>query len=153
MSSNIFTKILVPIDGSKNADKALSKALVISEKFDSELILIHVISDFILDFSTTAEGFQIPDTTVIKIRKEVREQAKKMVEERLSRVQQKKKINCESVILIGDIGSEIIRYAKKYNVDLVVMGARGLGKIKGLLLGSISNKVVIGSPCPVLIVK
>jgi len=152
MSSNTFTKILVPIDGSKNADKALSKALVISEKFDSELILIHVISDFILDFSTTAEGFQIPNTAVMKIRTAVREQAKKMMAERLSRVQ-KKKINCESVILIGDIGSEIIQHAEKDNVDLIVMGARGLGKFKQLLLGSVSNKVVISSPCSVLIVK
>lgn len=152
MSSNTFTKILVPIDGSKNADKALSKALVIGEKFDSELILIHVISDFIEDFSTTAEGFQIPNTTVIKIRTAVREQVQKMMEERLDRVQ-KKKINCKSYILIGDTGSEIIQCSEKNDVDLIVMGARGLGKFKQLLLGSVSNKVVTSSSCPVLIVK
>ncbi|HSB56911.1 MAG TPA: universal stress protein [Nitrosopumilaceae archaeon] len=152
LSSNPFIKILVPIDGSKNADKALSEALAICEKFGSKLILIHVISDFILDYSTTAEGFQIPNTTVIKIRKETREHAQKMMKERLLKAQEKK-INCKSIIIIGDSGSEIINYAKNEDVNLIVMGARGLGKIKQLLLGSVSNKVVIGSPCPVLIVK
>lgn len=152
MSSNTFTKILVPIDSSKNADKALSKAIVIGKKFDSELILIHVISDFIVDFSITDEGFQIPDTEVIKIRTAVREQAKNMIEERLDIVR-KKNVKCKSHIFIGDISSEIIRCSVMDNVDLIVMGARGLGKFKQLLLGSVSNKIVVGSRCPVLIVK
>lgn len=149
---NQFSKILVPIDGSKNADKALSKALSIAEKFGSKLILIHVISDFIPDFSTTPEGFQIPNTDVIKIRTAVREQAETMMNERLDQVQ-KKKLSCEYIIEVGDVGSEIIEYAEKNNVELVVIGARGLGKFKQLLLGSVSNRVATNSHCPVLIVK
>jgi len=149
---NQFSKILVPIDGSKNADNALNKALIIAEKFDSKLILIHVISDFIPDFSTTSEGLQIPNTTVVKIRTAIREQAETMMKKKLDQVQ-KKKLNCISIIQVGDVGSEIIQYAEKNNVELVVIGARGLGKFKQLLLGSVSNKVATNSHCPVLIVK
>lgn len=149
---NPFSKILVPIDGSKNADKALNKAILIAEKFDSEIILIHVISDFIPDFSVTSEGLAIPNTTVIKIRTAIREQAEDMIKERLDQVQ-KKKLMCESIVKIGDAGSEIIQYAEKNNVELIVMGARGLGKFKQLLLGSVSNKVTTSSHCPVLIIK
>lgn len=128
------------------------QAMAIGEKFDSELILIHVINDFIVDFSTTIEGFQVPNTTIVKIRKAIREQAETMMTERLSRVQ-KKNLHCESVIVVGDVGSEIIQYAEKNHIELIVIGARGLGKFKRLLLGSVSNKVVTNSHCQVLIVK
>ncbi|MCI4432736.1 MAG: universal stress protein [Nitrosopumilus sp.] len=149
---NQFSKILVPIDGSKNADKALSKALIIAEKFDSKIILIHVITDFLQEFSTTAEGLAIPDTAVVKIRTAIEEQAETMIMKRLEQVQ-KKNLNCEYIIKVGDTGSEIIQYAEKNNIELIVIGARGLGKFKQLLLGSVSNKVVTNSHCPILIIK
>jgi|CXWL01.1.fsa_nt_gi nucleotide-binding universal stress UspA family protein len=149
---NQFSKILVPIDGSKNADEALSKALVIAEKFDSKIILIHVITDFLQEFSTTAEGLAIPNTAVVKIRTAIEEQAEIMMMKKLEQVQ-KKKLNCEYIIKVGDAGSEIIQYAEKNNIELIVIGARGLGKFKQLLLGSVSNKVVTNSHCPILIIK
>lgn len=149
---NQFSKILVAIDGSKNADKALNKALLIAEKFGSKLILIHVISDFIPEFSVTSDGLAIPNTTVIQIRTTIKENAETMMKQKLEQVQ-KKKLNCEHIIKVGDAGSEIIQYAEKNNVDLIIMGARGLGKFKQLLLGSVSNRVTTNSHCPVLIVK
>lgn len=148
----LFSKILVPVDGSKNADLALDKAITIAEKFESKLILIHVINDFVTDFSTTPEGFQIPNSTIIKIRKSIREQAESMMEKRLADVQ-KRELDCKSTIEIGDVGSEILQFAQKNDIELIVMGARGLGKFKQLLLGSVSNKVMTGASCPVLIVK
>ena len=43
--------------------------------------------------------------------------------------------------------------AKKYNADLIVMGSRGLGPLKGLFMGSVSSYVTSHSTCPVLIIK
>ena len=147
-----FAKILVPLDGSKNADRALTKAIFIAEKFQSELILVHIIDEYFIDFTTDMEGYQIPNSTSIKIKKASMENAKGMLKKRHEKVQ-KRKINCKYEVIVGDVSEKIINYSKENSIDLIVIGARGLGKFKQLLLGSISNKVSIGSGCPVMIVK
>lgn len=58
-----------------------------------------------------------------------------------------------SVLLRGDAAAEIIEYAKTRQVDLIVAGSRGLGTIKGWLLGSVSRKLAHYAPCSVLIVR
>jgi nucleotide-binding universal stress UspA family protein len=60
---------------------------------------------------------------------------------------------CETEILSGDPAETILRVVDIYNMDLVVMGTRGQGGIKSLLVGSQSNKVVSTAPCPVLLVR
>ena len=61
--------------------------------------------------------------------------------------------NCESEILSGDPAETILRVIDVYNIDLVIMGTRGMGGIKSLLLGSQSHKVVSTAPCPVMLVR
>jgi nucleotide-binding universal stress UspA family protein len=53
----------------------------------------------------------------------------------------------------GDAATEIIEYAKNASMDLIVVGSRGLSRIRGLLLGSVSRKLVHYAGCSVLIVK
>jgi nucleotide-binding universal stress UspA family protein len=53
----------------------------------------------------------------------------------------------------GDPAMEIIKYAEAYFIDHIVIGSRGLGNIKGTLLGSVSSKVIYNSKCPVTIIK
>jgi nucleotide-binding universal stress UspA family protein len=53
---------------------------------------------------------------------------------------------------IGDAAEQILSYAKHGGVDLIVMGNRGHGRLAGLLLGSVTQKVVGLAPCPVLVV-
>lgn len=149
---NPFSKILVPLDSSKNANKALDKALVIAEKFDSKVILIHVMSDFLPEFSVTPEGFAIPNTTLIEVEKSVKKNAKALLKKRFEKVQ-KRKLDCDQVLKTGDPASKIIDYAEKNKIDLIIMGGRGLGTFEKLLLGSVSNKITAHSHCPVLIVK
>ncbi|MBF7084226.1 universal stress protein [Desulfallas sp. Bu1-1] len=59
----------------------------------------------------------------------------------------------EIVVRQGDVAGNIVDYARQNNCDLIVVGTRGRGNIKGMLLGSVSQKVVQQSHCPVLIVK
>lgn len=56
-------------------------------------------------------------------------------------------------ILVGDSAEEICRYAKDKGVDQIYMGTRGLGKVSGLVLGSVATKVIHLAPVPVLLVK
>ena len=147
-----FSKILVPLDGSENADKALDNALLIAEKFRSKITLIHVISDFVPEFAITPDGFAIPNTTVLEVRESINKNAETMLKQRLEKVQ-KNNLMVDQVIKVGDPGSEIMDFAEKNQIDLILMGARGLGTFKKLLLGSVSDKVTSHSHCPVLIVK
>ena len=62
-------------------------------------------------------------------------------------------IEVNSVFEVGSPGPAILSVAKKNNADLIVMGSRGLGPIKGLFMGSVSSYVVTHSTCPVMIVK
>jgi nucleotide-binding universal stress UspA family protein len=56
-------------------------------------------------------------------------------------------------IVVGDDAEEICRYAKDKGIDQIYMGTRGLGKVSGLVLGSVATKVVQLAPVPVLLVK
>lgn len=65
----------------------------------------------------------------------------------------KKGIESTPVLARGDAATEIINYADKENIDLIIAGARGLSSIQGWLMGSVSRKLVHYSNCSVLIVK
>lgn len=144
--------ILVPLDGSSNADRALDAAILIAEKFQSEIFLINVVDRYIIDFATDVEGFTIPDSAVTKIKTIYLENAKKILNEKYNKIRQKN-IKCTYEVLVGDVAEKIINFSKENSVDLIVIGARGLSKFKQLMLGSVSYKVSIGAKCPVMIVK
>jgi nucleotide-binding universal stress UspA family protein len=55
--------------------------------------------------------------------------------------------------LEGDPASEILNFARKQNVDLIVIGSRGWGGVRSMLLGSVSDRVLHGAHCPVLVVR
>lgn len=61
--------------------------------------------------------------------------------------------NCESEILSGDPAETILQVVDVRNIDLIIMGTRGRGGIKSLLLGSQSHKIVSTAPCPVMLVR
>ena len=53
----------------------------------------------------------------------------------------------------GDPAAEIIRAAREKKVELIIVGARGLSQLSGLILGSVSEKVLHVAPCPVIVVR
>lgn len=59
----------------------------------------------------------------------------------------------ESEILSGDPAETILQVVDIFNINLIIMGTRGQGGIKSLLLGSQSHKVVSTAPCPVMLVR
>ena len=135
-------KILVPIDGSKYSFKALEKARVLFEKFGSELIVITVVSDIValnVDYKIDIISQNIASA----------EQMLKQIELDFK----DSNIKLTTMYKVGDITREIVEQAEKSDVDLIVMGSRGLGMLSRTFLGSISHKVINNTDRSVLVVK
>lgn len=135
-------KILVPIDGSKFSFKALEKARVLCEKFGSELIVITVVSDIValnVDYKIDIISQNIASA----------EQMLKQIELDFK----DSNIKLTTMYKVGDITREIVEQAEKSDVDLIVMGSRGLGMLSRTFLGSISHKVINNTDRSVLVVK
>ena len=141
----MFTKILVPVDGSDNSYKALEAALVLSEKLGSNISVVNVME-------------QVPITHIEseKLLSELLEAYKKENQEILSKcsdIARQKGIAIKTVLLQGNPAPVILDYSKKENFDLVIMGSRGMGKFKELIIGSVSSKIVHHSPCAIMIIR
>ena len=141
----MFTKILVPVDGLDNSYKALEAALVLSEKLGSNISVVNVME-------------QVPITHIEseKLLNELLEAYKKENQEILSKcsdIAHQKGITIKTVLLQGNPAPVILDYSKKENFDLVIMGSRGMGKFKELILGSVSSKIVHHSPCAIMIIR
>ncbi len=140
---SVFEKILVPLDGSKGSLNALDKAIKIAKKFDGKITLINVY--WISAFRLTPSQLVDYVVEIRKVGEEILSEGKKVVKT--------EGVPVESVLKEGHIVEEILKTAKEGNYDLIVMGARGISKIKEILLGSVSYGVTAHAPCPVLVVK
>ena len=145
------TKILVATDGSDNATNAIKYAIEFTEKWDAQLIVLSVIpppTHFIFD----ADGFgprYLPefDEDLENAYQSILNEAVKTV------LNEQPKIGVESRLEKGRPSDIIMKVARTENVDLIVMGSRGLGGITGSILGSTSQAVVHSCIKPILIVK
>jgi len=152
----MFQKILVPLDGSAPSSKALKYGINVAKNFGSEIILLHVYSRAV-PFVTPETG-ALPTPTVVsaEITAEVIEAAKRIGNKILAEAKhavEKQKIPVKAVLREGDAVHEIVRTTKEEKIDLIVMGARGVSRIKELLLGSVSHGVCRKTTCSVMIVK
>ena len=141
----MFSRILVPVDGSDNSYRALDAALLLSEKLGAEVTAIHVIED-------------IPVSYVVseKLLREIVDAYKRenqLILSNCSEIATKKGLVINTKILQGNPGSTILDYCEKEKYDIIIMGSRGMGKFKELVLGSVSNKVLHHSSCPVMIIR
>jgi nucleotide-binding universal stress UspA family protein len=126
-------KILVPIDGSDQARKAIDFAANLAKQNDATIHLLHVYKLPIIP-----EGM---GEYVISDRIELQALGDQIISVAQDEVRKKGGQHIEATVMEGDPAERIIAYAKDHDVDMIVMGSRGLGSFKGLLLGSVSNKV------------
>jgi len=155
----LFEKILVPLDGSEHSLRALETAVQVAKKFKGKITLINVFSvtvkPVIIPEPTTLTPPAIPIMTPAELSK-VAEIARKVAGDILADGEQKVKaegVPVETVIKEGHFVQEILKAAKEGGFDLIVMGARGVSKIREIVLGSVSDGVIRNASCPVLVVK
>jgi nucleotide-binding universal stress UspA family protein len=150
----IIKKILVAVDGSKTSLDAAEHAICHAEKHNSELTALYVVS------SDVRYGYLEDDQKVglAGPLKEIVMMAVEKGEKLLDEVKQKASktdIDVKTEVIVGytSVAKSIVEYAEERNIDLIVIGTRGMTGIKKMLLGSTASGVVTYAHCPVLIVK
>jgi nucleotide-binding universal stress UspA family protein len=140
--------ILVPTDFSEASETAFQYAKTVAEAFGASLHLVHVMED-LLAHAWTAEVYV---ASMPQLREEIEKEAQARLGSMLS-VEERLRFKAVTALVAGNPFVEIIRYAKTHNIDLIVIGTHGRGPIAHMLLGSVAEKVVRKSPCPVLTVR
>jgi nucleotide-binding universal stress UspA family protein len=155
-SDQLFSKILVPIDGSEPSFHAADIASNIANKFNSEIIVLYVVVSPSKSEYANLTGLVTPkqiDMIIENAKKEARDwfnRIEDMIKEKnLPNIKVSTKVILTGVAVYG----EIIQYAEKENIDLIAIGTRGRSGVKKLLLGSTASGVVTYADCPVLVTK
>ena len=150
----MFKSIVVPVDGSDYAAKAVAVASEFVEKHEAKLTLLHVMHRH--GSARVPPGF----TEYAKLEHlEVTEHdffmalSAQILNKAERRMQELGVAPSAKETLVGDPGHMIAEYANEHGADLIVMGCRGLSDLKGLLLGSVSHKVSHLANCACMLVK
>ena len=138
-------KILVPLDGSKQAYEAAKRAVYIAGLNEAEVTLLCVV-----DLNKEVAAFEQVSLSGY-VPTELKEGAYKLLAELMH--ESPREIKAKTQVEIGTPAEVIVETAEDGHFDLVVMGSRGFVAIKSLLMGSVSQYVLQHAHCPVLVVR
>jgi nucleotide-binding universal stress UspA family protein len=155
----LIKKILVAVDGSEMANKALDFALDLAEKYLAEIFLISVYQPvtplFYFPPMTAPNIHPIASpTTTAAFSKELKAQHERVLSEALKKAMSTKpNLKVSTILCEGRPSDKIIEAADEGSFDLIIMGSRGIGGIKEVFLGSASDRVADEAKCSVLLFK
>lgn len=145
-SERLFRRILVGCDFSPDAELALAFGLQLAREFQSELHLVHVIepAGYGVDLMEKALGENLRDT----IRRRARDRLAEHTPDGASD-------GCapRTALVEGRAHQELTAYATGHQIDLMVLGVRGMNLVASLLVGSTTDRVIRSATCPVLTVR
>jgi nucleotide-binding universal stress UspA family protein len=175
----VFKTILCPVDGSAHGERALEVAIDMAKRYGASLVIVHCLlrnadSAALQHFAETEglaphigpevkrlrdmddrlqiqplpsyEDTAISSRALVEIGQHLLDDAKLKAEENGCH-------KVEAILTDGDPADQILRGIDAHKADCVVMGSRGLGDIKAVLLGSVSHKVINHSPCTCILVR
>ncbi len=145
----MYSKILVPVDGSETSAAGLNEAIKLAKIHGSRLCLMHIVNEFISDHTyTPAQYSQDLVESLRKAGQEILDAAETTVQ------RQGIKPHCVLVESIGGVAADLIlEQAKDWRAELIVMGTHGRRGIFRLAMGSDAEQVVRASVVPVLLVR
>jgi nucleotide-binding universal stress UspA family protein len=152
----LLKKILVALDGSLHAKNALTFALDLAEKYTATVEVLTVFHNthlpIVVNPVNSVNAFS--NDIMLDCMKAQKTQQEELLSHTVTQVHREHpQLQVTATLKEGRPAEQIIKFAKEGNHDVIIMGNRGLGGIKQLLLGSVSDRVADGAPCPVLIVK
>lgn len=135
----MYKKILVPIDGSGHSIRALQEALRIAKTTGGDITILNV---------------QPSRPKIVSVSKQAdNNTAQNIILAEGLKLVQVEGVFADTLLLEGNIVDQIVKTAAEGNFDLIVIGARGLSRVKEILLGSVSHGVVERAPCPVTVTR
>jgi nucleotide-binding universal stress UspA family protein len=134
-------KILLPTDFSDSSKKAMETARELADIFSADLDVLFV-----------TPAYAVKKMKSVKEKELVLRKMREKAEDDMNSFLREYGLKTSGVIDEGEPHRRIVSFSEENNTDIIVMGARGLGLIKGLLIGSVTDSVLKTSPCPVLVV-
>ncbi len=147
----MIKKILVATDASAASNRAVSMAAYMAACHEAELLILHVIRD--MQLPTVLK--KVPELEDFANKREdiLRQVAETILHEAEVRAKSGGAKKVQTAIGSGDPASSVIGFAKRRKIDMIVVGTRGLGKVKELLMGSVSRKITNNAEANCLIVR
>jgi nucleotide-binding universal stress UspA family protein len=138
--------MLVPVDGSENSFRALEHAIFLSTKIkEAQITVLYIIEDL--------PSLYIYSPKIMEKLRADYEREYTRILERCKEMANKSGTNINTVLKEGDPASKIIGYSDMEKFDLIIMGSRGMGKFKEMIIGSVSNKVIHHAKSSVMLVR
>jgi len=143
----VFRNILVPIDGSDHAARALAEAADLARSNNAGLTIVSCAPD-ISAWMLGGAGWGAP-VDLDQLTREAENEHRELLEQAAATVED---VKPATVLVHGRPARAIVKQVEQAGHDLVVMGSRGRGDVRSLLLGSVSHEVLQTSPAAVLVV-
>lgn len=144
--------ILTPIDFSENAGKIVKAAAYVAGTFKAELHLVFVVQNF-EDYS----GFFVPPVNLPNLEEELFASAQQQMETFVDEYGEMLKTAgvpvVTSKVVSGDVAEEILTYAARKKVQMIIMGTHGYKGLERIMFGSVADKVVKTACCPVMTIN
>jgi nucleotide-binding universal stress UspA family protein len=144
-SSETIRKILIPTDGSDYSNRAAEYGIGIAKVHNAQIIVVYVVDEIVIDqFSNSTER----KTVEMELKKD----GERFIHYTL-RLAEKADVKANSMLVKGRPYEQIVEIAKSSDIDLIVMGTYGRRGSERILIGSVAERVIEYSPCPVLVIK
>ncbi len=149
----MIQNVLVAIDGSENSNRALDFSLDLAEKYGAAVRILNV-SESPAMGAVPLEPTTISGESMVVFAKDLQRFHEEILNKAVVHAKEiKPNVVVSSKLREGDPALEIVGESKDEGFDIVVLGHHGLGRVREIFLGNISEKVAHLAPCPVVIVK
>jgi nucleotide-binding universal stress UspA family protein len=154
----MFKRLLVPLDGSRFASRALRYAAEVAQRFGAEVILIQVIKPAtpVIDAGAPVGVSPAAAEIVLQAALEADKRNAARAGRYLSgkvRAIRSRRIRSSYHVLMGEAARSIMEFSEKENIDLVVMTTHGKSGLRRALMGSVADVVIRESGKPVLVIR
>lgn len=146
----MFQKILVPLDGSPEAERALNPAVLVAQAVGGEITLLRSMKvvHMMMPAMATEYEWMWPEYSREQSRQEIRDYLEGIADHL-----ERPGVAIHTLAVEGDSAGIIVDTAAEEEADLIVMAAHGWSASRGRELGSVSERVLHRAPCPVLVVR
>jgi nucleotide-binding universal stress UspA family protein len=141
-----FTHILIPLDGSAQAEEVLEPVLALGSPFEARYTLVQALNPPVLGYAPAAQ--------TVALDEQILEQSRVIAQEYLGQLAQRLRSQgwqVDTRILVGPPAMAILDYTYEHPVDLIAMTTHGRSGVARMLLGSVADKITRGASVPVLL--